>query len=258
MKETDIALEIEHLTVNYGNVSALWDISLKVPKGRIVGIVGPNGAGKSTLIKTAMGLIAPISGRVSFSGLPLAQMRQKIAYVPQKESVDWDFPITVEELVLMGRYGKLGLFKHPRAADRAAVKEHLSMVGIESFASRQISQLSGGQQQRAFIARALIQGAEFYFMDEPFTGIDLTSRQVIIELLHQLRDQGKTIFVVHHELDHIRSYFDWVILMNIRLVASGPTETAFTGQALHEAYGRSHVLFDEALRLSKNESTGVR
>ena len=131
------------------------------------------------------------------------------------------------------------------------------MVGMESFASRQISQLSGGQQQRVFIARALIQGANFYFMDEPFTGIDLTSRQVIIDLLHTLRDQGKTIFIVHHELDQVRSYFDWVILLNTRLVASGPTESVFTAQNLHETYGKSHVLFDEALRLSKNKSLGV-
>lgn len=252
------AFETHQLTVNYGNVPVLWDITLQVPEGNVVGIIGPNGAGKTTLIKTAMGLLKPLSGKVEFFGQPFSEVRQRIAYVPQRESVDWDFPITVRDLVLMGRYGRLGLFNWPRQADYAAVQEYLEMVGMENYANRQISQLSGGQQQRVFIARALIQEADIYFMDEPFAGIDLASRQVIVDLLHKLRDKGKTVFVVHHELDHVESYFDWVLMMNVRLVSCGPTEHAFNSDTLNATYGKSYALFDEALKLSLNKTTGVQ
>jgi len=251
------AFEVHQLTVNYGNVSALWDISFKVPQGHVIGIIGPNGAGKSTLLKTAMGLINPVSGASSFFGKPLSEVRTRIAYVPQKESVDWDFPITVQDLVLMGRYGRLGLFHRPRKADYAAVQEYLEMVGMENYLNRQISQLSGGQQQRVFIARALIQEADVYFLDEPFTGIDLTSRQVIIDLLHALKNKGKTVFVVHHELDNVPSYFDWIIMLNIRLVSCGLTEDAFNPETLNAAFGKNSSLFDEALKLCKNKTIGV-
>jgi manganese/zinc/iron transport system ATP- binding protein len=252
------AFTTHQLTVNYGNVPVLWDISLQVPAGNAVGIIGPNGAGKTTLIKTAMGLLKPLSGKVQFFGRSLSEVRQRIGYVPQRESVDWDFPITVRDLVLMGRYGRLGLFKWPRAADYAAVQEYLEMVGMEKYASRQISQLSGGQQQRVFIARALIQEADMYFMDEPFVGIDLASRRVIVDLLHQLRDRGKTVFVVHHDLDHVESYFDWVIMMNVRLVSCGPTTMAFNAETLNAAYGKNYALFDEALKLSQSKTTGIQ
>lgn len=253
-----LVFETRQLTVNYGNVAALWDISLSVPEGHIVGVIGPNGAGKTTLIKAALGLIQPISGKVELFGKPLEEVRQKIAYVPQRESVDWDFPITVRDLVLMGRYGRLGLLRRPREADYAAVQEYLEMVGMAGFANRQISQLSGGQQQRVFIARALIQEADLYFMDEPFVGIDLASRRVIVDLLHKLRDAGKTVLVVHHELDHVESYFDWVIMLNVRLVANGPTKHAFSPETLNAAYGKSYALFDEALKLSKNKTAGMQ
>lgn len=251
------ALQVHQLSVNYGNVPALWDISLTVPTGVVAGIIGPNGAGKTTLIKTALDLIQPLSGKVEFFGKSLSEVRQQIAYVPQRESVDWDFPITVRDLVLMGRYGRLGLFRWPRQADYAAVHEYLEMVGMENFAHRQISQLSGGQQQRVFLARALIQEADIYLMDEPFIGIDLATRQVIMDLLHKLKEQGKTVFVVHHELDSVDNYFDWVIMLNIRLVAAGPTKETFNQESLNACYGKSYALFDEALKISQHKQKGL-
>lgn len=251
------ALKTYDLSVNYGNFPALWDISLSVPQGVVAGIIGPNGAGKSTLIKTALGLIKPLSGKVVFFDEPLVNVRQRVAYVPQRESVDWDFPITVRDLVLMGRYGRLGLFKRPREADYLAVNEYLDKVGILSYADRQISQLSGGQQQRVFLARALIQEADIYLMDEPFVGVDLATRNAIMTLLHQLKEQGKTVFVVHHELDTVSSYFDWLIMLNVRLVASGPTQEIFTPEKLQLCYGKSSKLFDEALKVFKEKEHGL-
>lgn len=252
-----LALQIHDLSVNYGNVPALWDVSLAVPQGVVAGIIGPNGAGKSTLIKTALGLIRPLSGKVDFLGMSLSQVRQKVAYVPQKESVDWDFPITVQDLVLMGRYGKLGLFKRPSRKDYAAVNEYLEKLGVAQFAHRQISQLSGGQQQRVFLARALVQEAEVYLMDEPFVGVDLATRNVIMSLLHQLKDQGKTVFVVHHELDTVKAYFDWLIMLNVRLVASGLTPDIFNPEKLRACYGKSLALFDEAMKVSEQKEHGL-
>jgi manganese/zinc/iron transport system ATP- binding protein len=253
----EIALESHHLSVNYGKTPVLWDVSLQVSNGHVVGILGPNGAGKTTFIKTALGLLKPISGKVEFFGEPLRKVRQRIAYVPQRETVDWDFPITVRDLVLMGRYGRLGLFKWPRQADFAAVYEYLDMVGMKEYGNRQISQLSGGQQQRVFLARALIQEADLYFMDEPFVGIDLASKSVIMSLLHKLKQQGKTVFVVHHELDNIESYFDWAIMLNIRLVACGAIEEVFNQENLIATYGKSYSLFDRALKLSQKKTAGL-
>jgi manganese/zinc/iron transport system ATP- binding protein len=253
----EIALQTFDLSVNYGITPALWDISLKVPTGVVAGIIGPNGAGKTTLMKTALGLLTPLSGIVKFFGQPLSEVRQRIAYVPQRESVDWDFPITVRDLVLMGRYGKLGLFHRPRQADYAAVQEYLEKMGVAQFSNRQISQLSGGQQQRVFLARALIQEADIYLMDEPFVGVDLATRSAIMSLLHQLKEQGKTVFVVHHELDSVQAYFDWVIMLNIRLVASGPTISTFTPDNLKDCYGKSYSLFDEAMKVSKQMQSGL-
>lgn len=256
-KERD-ALLVSQLTVNYGKTPVLWDISLNIPSGLLVGIVGPNGAGKSTFIKTVLGLVKPISGKIKFFGHPLQTVRQKIAYVPQRESVDWDFPITVRELVLMGRYGRLGLFRWPRAADWSAVDYHLEQVGMLAYADRQISQLSGGQQQRVFIARALLQDADVYFMDEPFAGIDQTTEEVIMNLLRHLKAKGKTVFVVHHDLNTIESYFDWIILLNMRLVACGEVSKVFNAEALNVAYGKSYALFDEAIKLSQQKTSGLK
>ncbi len=252
------ALQISQMTVNYGKTPALWDISVTVPQGLLIGIVGPNGAGKSTLIKAALGLIKPISGRVEFFGHSLKHVRQRVAYVPQRESVDWDFPVTVRELVLMGRYGRLGLWRRPREADRAAADHYLEIVGMQAYADRQISQLSGGQQQRVFLARALLQEADIYFMDEPFTGVDLATETVIVQLLQQLRAKGKTVFVVHHDLSTVERYFDWVMLLNVRLIACGSVADVFTPHYLNAAYGKSYALFDEALKLSQQKQAGVK
>lgn len=251
-------LLVSHLSVNYDKTPVLWDITLEVPAGNIVGIVGPNGAGKSTFIKTVLGLLQPLSGKVEFFGKPLKDVRLRVAYVPQRESVDWDFPITVRDLVLMGRYGRLGLFHWPRTADWAAADDVLEKVGMSAYANRQISQLSGGQQQRVFIARALLQEADVYFLDEPFSGIDIASEMAIMNILRQLRSKGKTVFVVHHDLNTVESYFDWVIMLNMRLVACGPVEKAFTPEILNATYGKSYALFDEALRLSQQKAKGIK
>lgn len=253
-----LVLDIHHLTVNYDKTPVLWDISLSIPPGLLVGIVGPNGAGKSTLIKAALALVKPISGRVNFFGSPLKRVRQRVAYVPQRESVDWDFPVTVRDLVVMGRYGRLGLFHRPRAADWAGANHYLELVGMADYGDRQISQLSGGQQQRVFLARALLQEADIYFMDEPFTGVDLATETVIVQLLQQLRAKGKTVFVVHHDLNTVESYFDWVILMNMRLIAYGPIQDVFTPYYLNATYGKSYALFDEALKLSQQKQAGIQ
>lgn len=255
---SEAAVQAYQLTVNYDKTPVLWDISLAIPPGVLVGIIGPNGAGKSTFIKTALGLIKPMAGKIEFFGKPLKQMRQKVAYVPQRESVDWDFPITVRDLVLMGRYGRLGLFHWPRAADKAAAHHYLEMVGMSNYADRQISQLSGGQQQRVFIARALLQEADIYFMDEPFSGIDMATEGVIIEILRKLRLKGKTVFVVHHDLAVVERYFDWVMMLNMRLIACGEVNKVFNANNLNSTYGKSHVLLDEAVKLSQQKQAGVK
>lgn len=241
---------VEQLTVSYDKTPVLWDISVNIPQGELVGIVGPNGAGKSTFLKAVLGLIPPVAGRVTFAGLPLNDLRSKIAYVPQRESVDWDFPITVEELVLMGRYHQLKWYEKARQADYEAVSHYLGLVGLEAFKHRQISELSGGQQQRAFLARALIQEASFYFFDEPFAGIDAATEAVMVQLLKNLVKHGKTVFVVHHDLNSVENFFSWVVLLNLRLIASGPVEEVFTAEHLKSAYGKSYQLLDEASRLA--------
>lgn len=257
LEEASPALMVNQLTVNYGKTPVLWDISLAIPSGLLIGIVGPNGAGKSTFIKAVLGLIKPISGKIEFFGQPLKKVRQRVAYVPQRESVDWEFPVTVRDLVMMGRYGRLGLWRRPREADWIAVDHYLDIVGMKSYADRQINQLSGGQQQRIFIARALLQEADIYFMDEPFAGIDIASEKMIVQLLQQLRARGKTVFVVHHDLNTVENYFDWIMLLNMRLVACGPVNEVFTPRHLNVAYGKNFALFDEALKRSQQKNTGI-
>lgn len=246
-------LEIHDLTVSYDKKPVLWNVDLELPKGKLVGIVGPNGAGKSTLIKAVMGLIPNSSGYVRLFDQNLVQVRQKISYVPQRESVDWDFPASVLDVVLMGRYGKLGFFKRPRKSDREVALDSLRKVGMEAYHSRQISQLSGGQQQRVFLARALAQQADLYFMDEPFAGVDAATEKMIIDLLRGMAERGNTVIVVHHDLQSVTEYFDWVILLNMRLVAYGPTEEVFTSKLLQETYGGKLTLLSEVGNLMKHE-----
>jgi manganese/zinc/iron transport system ATP- binding protein len=240
------ALEIHDMTVAYHRKPVLWDIDLVVPEGKLVGIIGPNGAGKTTLIKAALGLLPLASGKVEIYGRPYNEQRRLIGYVPQRESVDWDFPVTVEDVVLMGTYGRLGWCRRPGRKERDLAGQCLEQVGMADLARRQIRQLSGGQQQRVFLARALAQDAKVYFMDEPFAGVDAATESAIIELLQKLRSQARTVFVVHHDLQTVRDYFDYVILLNMRLVACGPTATTFTTANLHKTYGGRLTILDEA------------
>jgi len=240
-----IPLEIHDLTAGYHKKPVLWGIDLQEPKGKLVGIVGPNGAGKSTLIKAIMGLVPPSSGWVKIFGKPYNENRRRVGYVPQRESVDWDFPVTVMDVVMMGRYGHVGWFKRPKKADREIARDCLDKVKMLPFAKRQISNLSGGQQQRVFLARALAQESDIYFMDEPFAGVDAATETAIIALLHELREKGKTLLVVHHDLPTARNYFDQLLLLNMRVVAYGETEKVFTYELLQKTYGGRLTILSE-------------
>lgn len=251
------AIEIENLTVNYDKNPVLWDVSVSLPRGILCGIAGPNGAGKSTLLKAAIGLIPSLSGKVSFFGEPISKCRRKIAYVPQRESVDWDFPITAFDVVLMGRYNRLGLFGRPRSSDREAARRALEQVGMEAYATRQISQLSGGQQQRLFLARALVQDPDILLLDEPFAGVDLSTEKAILGLLRKLKEQGKTILIVFHNLVNAET-FDWLLLLNRRLIACGPVAETHTRENFVCAFGTSQPLFDEATALCAKTLAGLK
>ncbi|WP_068618912.1 metal ABC transporter ATP-binding protein [Paenibacillus tuaregi] len=230
-------LEIRGLSAAYQKKPVLRDISFTAPEGSLIGIIGPNGAGKSTLIKAVLGLIPRLSGDVTIYGKPYAQQRKIIGYVPQRESIDWDFPTSALDVVMMGRYGHLGWFRRPGGQERRMAMECLAKVGMSDYAGRQISQLSGGQQQRVFLARALAQDASLYFMDEPFVGVDAATEKAIITLLNELKQQGKTVLVVHHDLNTVKEYFDWVVLLNVQLVASGSVDSTFTADNLQRTYG---------------------
>jgi manganese/zinc/iron transport system ATP- binding protein len=231
------AIEVTDLTVVYGEKPVVWDVDLTVPQGVLMAIVGPNGAGKTTLIKAILGLIPTSAGQVLIHGRPYAVQRKLVGYVPQRGSVDWDFPTSVLDVVMMGRYGALGWFKRPGKAEKEAALIALAKVGMESYAHRQISQLSGGQQQRVFLARAIVQNAEVYLMDEPFQGVDAVTERTIVGLLKELRSAGKTVLVVHHDLQTVAEYFDWVTMMNVRRVAAGPVSEVFTDENLRHTYG---------------------
>jgi manganese/zinc/iron transport system ATP- binding protein len=234
---TQAAIEVTDLTVAYGEKPVLWDVDVEVPQGVLMAIVGPNGAGKTTLIRAILGLVHPAAGRALVFGKPYEEQRRLVGYVPQRGSVDWDFPTSVLDVVLMGRYGRLGWIRRPGAADKAAAREALAQVGMAELEGRQISQLSGGQQQRVFLARALVQHAELYFMDEPFQGVDATTELAIVELLRALRSRGKTVVAVHHDLQTVPEYFDQVTLLNVRRIASGPVAEVFTEENLRLTYG---------------------
>jgi manganese/zinc/iron transport system ATP- binding protein len=231
------ALEVEDLTVAYGEKPALWDVDLTVAAGTLMAIVGPNGAGKTTLIRAVLGLLKPAAGAVRVHGRPYEEQRRLVAYVPQRGSVDWDFPTDVLDVVTMGRYGALGWLRRPGRREREAARSALEQVGLAHLAHRQIGQLSGGQQQRVFLARALVQDARVYLMDEPFQGVDATSERAIVELLQALRSQGRTVVAVHHDLQTVPEYFDAVTLLNVRRVASGAVEDVFTEENLRATYG---------------------
>lgn len=239
-------LSIHDMTVAYHRKPVLWDVDYDAPEGKLIGIVGPNGAGKSTLIKAALDLVPAASGRVLIYGKPYKKQRHLVGYVPQRESVDWDFPVSALDVVTMGRYGKIGWCFPVTRKHRHAALEAMERVGMADYAKRQISQLSGGQQQRVFLARALVQDAQLYLMDEPFAGVDAATEKAIVQILHELRSRGKTALVVHHDLQTVPDYFDHVILLNMRIVASGPTEEVFTKENLHKTYGGRLTLLDEA------------
>jgi len=239
-------VEIHDMTVAYHRKPVLWDVDLILPERKLIAVVGPNGAGKSTLIKAALGLVPLASGKVEIYGEPYAKQRHLVGYVPQRESVDWDFPVTVLDVVLMGTYGRLGWFRRPGNRERQQARECLAQVAMEPLAGRQIRQLSGGQQQRVFLARALAQDAQIYFMDEPFAGVDAATEQAIVGVLQQLRERGKTVIVVHHDLQTVRQYFDHVVLLNMRLVDAGPTDTTFTHENLQKTFGGRLTILDEA------------
>jgi manganese/zinc/iron transport system ATP- binding protein len=236
------ALEINDLTVAYKFKPVLWDIDLEVPEGVMMAIVGPNGAGKSTLIKAVLDIVKPIAGDVKILGKPYHDIRSDVGYVPQKGSVDWDFPTTVKDVVLMGTYGQLGWVKRPGASQKREAEKAIEKVGLSDFGNRQISQLSGGQQQRVFLARALVQDASVYFMDEPFQGVDATTEKAIIKILKELRKKGKTVIVVHHDLQTVSEYFNWVTLLNVKKIASGPCDEIFTPANLELTYGANFAL----------------
>ncbi|HLL51713.1 MAG TPA: metal ABC transporter ATP-binding protein [Thermomicrobiales bacterium] len=254
------SVAMRDLTVAYRDTPVLWDVDLDIPPGTLTAIIGPNGAGKSTLIKAAMGLVPIAAGSVQIFGQPYDEQRNLVGYVPQRGSVDWDFPTNALDVVMMGTYGRLGWIRRPGKAQRETAMHCLEQLGMADFANRQISQLSGGQQQRVFLARALAQEAELYFMDEPFVGVDATTERAIVDLLRELRARGKTVVCVHHDLESAPDYFDWLVLLNVRVIADGPFQATFTTENLARTYGgRTHLLsrLDERTAMRVAEEIGA-
>lgn len=252
------SIEAHNLTVSYNRKPVLWNIDFSLPMGQITGIIGPNGSGKTTLLKAVMGLVKSSSGYVKVFDQPLEKVRDRVSYVPQRESVDWDFPASVMDIVLMGRYRKNNLMKRISKADRDIAAEALEKVNMLEYSERQISQLSGGQQQRVFIARSLAQGADLYIMDEPFVGVDAATEAAILRLLSEMKKDGKTVIVVHHDLHTAKAYFDWIVLLNTRLVAAGPKEQIFNENLLQEAYGGKLDVLSKVGDLMKEKDFPVR
>lgn len=236
------AITIKDLTVSYDLKPVIWDVDLEIKKGSLMAIVGPNGAGKSTLIKALLGIVKPVTGTVLFLGEPYQKMRKKISYVPQRESVDWDFPTTVFDVVLMGRYGHIGWVKRPSKNDKKLALEALKKVKMENYKDRHIKELSGGQQQRVFLARSLVQDAEIYLMDEPFQGVDVKTEKAIIKILKQLETDNKTVIVVHHDLDTVKDYFSTVTLLNKQIIKTGKVSEVFTEENIRLTYEESKLI----------------
>lgn len=249
-------LSVHAMTVAYQRKPVLWDVDYDAPANRLIAVVGPNGAGKSTLIKACLGLVPRASGQVEFWGMPYKRARARVGYVPQRETVDWDFPVSALDVVCMGRYRKIGWCLPVSRQHKQAAEACLDRVGMADYAGRQISQLSGGQQQRVFLARALAQEAELYFMDEPFAGVDAATERAIVEVLRELRSMGKSAIVVHHDVQTVREYFDDVILLNMRVVAAGPAESVFTNENLQKTYGGRLTLLDQAAEAVARAETG--
>ncbi len=253
-----ISIETHNLTVSYNRRPVLWNVDFELPTGKIIGITGPHGSGKTTLLKAIMGLVPTSSGYVKIFDQDLNAVRSRVSYVPQRESVAWDFPASVMDIVLMGRYKKNNLFKRISKADRDIAAEALEKVNMLEFSKRQMSQLSGGQQQRVFIARSLAQGADLYIMDEPFIGVDAATEEAILKLLSDMKKDGKTVVVVHHDLQTAKDFFDWIVLLNTRMVAAGPIEEIFNETLLQEAYGGKLNVLSQVGDLMKEKAFDVR
>lgn len=252
------SVETHNLTVIYDKKPAIWNIDFTLPTGKIIGIMGPNGSGKSTLLKAIMGIVEPNIGYTKIFDQELDDVRQRVSYVPQRQSVDWDFPASVYDVVAMGRFANKGLFKRLNSEDHDIIKQSLEKVNMLAFSKRQISQLSGGQQQRVFLARALAQKADIYLMDEPFVGVDASTEQAIINLLKSMRDEGKTLLVVHHDLHTAQDYFEHMVLLNSRLVAEGKTEDVFNQQTLTETYGGTLTTLSKVASALKEKNFPMR
>ena len=235
------ALSVRDLTVTYSDTPVLWDVDADIPVGSMAAIVGPNGAGKSTFIKAALELTPRLTGEVAFFGESLRAVRQRIAYVPQRAAIDWDFPITVEEVVLMGVYGQRGWVRRPRKEDYLRVADALEVVGLASFRQRPIAQLSGGQQQRTFLARALVQQADLWILDEPFQGVDAETEHALVAVLHGLQTKGKTIIAVHHDLQTLPRYFDYLFAINVRRIAEGYIRDIALPEVLKQTFAHEGI-----------------
>ena len=253
----ELSLKVTHLSVNYDKISVLWDLNFSVPRGKLCAIIGPNGAGKSTLIKAILGLVKPLSGKIEILSENASKSFKKISYIPQRETIDWNFPLTVEELVLQGLYTKQGLFKFTTKADKENALKALKVVDMEPFLKRQISQLSTGQKQRVFLARALLQDSDIYFLDEPFSGVDSVTEKFMCQFLQKLKQEGKSIFVIHHNIHSVSQYCEWVVMINNRLVACGDIDSCLTADNLKLTFGENSHLLDEVFALSQNKNKGL-
>ncbi|MBL7898641.1 MAG: metal ABC transporter ATP-binding protein [Crocinitomicaceae bacterium] len=252
------SIEVHNLTVSYDGKPVLWDIDFNLDAGQIIGIIGPNGSGKTTSLKAIMGLLKPASGFVKIFGKSLDEVRDRVAYVPQRESVDWDFPASVLDVVLMGRSKSQNLFRRANKTDIDIALQSIEKVGLTDYKNRQISQLSGGQQQRVFIARALAQQADLYLMDEPFVGVDAATESAILELLREMKSNGKTVLIIHHDLQTVSDYFDYLVLLNTRLIAKGTPPEVLTRENLSNAYGGQLTLLSKIVDLIKQNEFPVR
>lgn len=252
------SIEVHDLTVSYNKKPVLWNIDFSLPKGKVIGIVGPNGAGKSTLLKSIMGLIPKDSGYIKILDKSLEEVRKEVGYVPQRASLDWHFPVSAFDVVLMGRYGHLKIFENPKKEDKDIAMDCLKQVEMTQYANRQISELSGGQQQRVIIARSLAQKANIYLMDEPFVGVDIKTETLIMDILKNLTKEGKTVLVVHHDLQSIEKYFDWLVLLNLRLIASAPVKDVLQKNLIDEAYGAKLSILSDLGNTLEKESLDPR